>query len=186
MAKAKNKPCSPPDVPQDALRRALADILYLDKRTLSLATMVARLEKNDQRIKTLEEAICPRVAARLSQLEANRAMIQAHIDGLNREHNKLCKVVNEVVNDNADKSDRLAARLDTLEREPAPRTSGPGSGYEGLYRDIFAEEPTRRSNHLSMNERYLVTNIVAIASGRMTRAARHELIVRLTDLNKGI
>lgn len=81
---------------------------------------------------------------------------------------------------------RVAARLTALERHamsPAERAV-PLSPYERSYRDVMNQKPERTGSALQPGERYLVTNLLAIAQTRMSRAARHELIVRLTDLNR--
>lgn len=150
-----------------------------------------------------EEAICPRVAARLTALERDlRGAMESmsnNIGILDREHSQLGKIVNE----NAAKSDALLARVGRLEKTAGvaklndaidfgPRRPPPSSApyrsqesYQRLWDDIFKEKPAPQVRHpLDANEAWIVNNIVAIAGSRMTRQARAELIERLLLLNK--
>lgn len=133
-----------------------------------------------RRLDSLDEAICPRVAARLNKLEQG-------IGILDREHDALGKVVN----DNAEKSDKLQAHVSALiARRPSPlhnpafsESYGTKEAYQRLWTDLFKEEPVPRTSHLDANEAWLVSNIVGIAGSRMSRLARAELIGRLRAMN---
>lgn len=146
------------------------------------------------RVASLEEAICPRVAARLTHLEKQNQMAIAreeHVINslkiLDREHDALGKVVN----DNAEKSDKLQAHVSALiARRPSPVHNaafsapyGTKEAYQRLWTDLFKEEPVPRTSHLDANEAWLMNNIVGIASSRMSRLARAELILRLRAMN---
>jgi hypothetical protein len=111
-----------------------------------------------ERIHSLEEAICPRVAARLTALERQNGM------AMKRE-------------------EAIYARLATLESPQRPTGVRTAEGYSRLMADLFKDAPARPANHLSANDRWLVNNMVAIAGSRLTRLARHELIQRLQALN---
>lgn len=215
------------------------------------------------KVTALEEAICPKVASRLSGLERMQAKLismqavdRQNIHILDREHESL----GEVVNDNADKCEKLAARVVSLEAArrsthanattdtifnrlealesrtdslnnylektnfPTPESlmarvnaleRDNGDDAKDLFqirrrlevlekarlvgdikrdaqpfidsRDGFWKQPApieRGPEPISVLDEKMVEHIMWISAG-LSRSARHELIVKLTDKNRG-
>lgn len=143
MAKAKGKKISMTDARLNAL----------SIRITELSNVVARNNYVPAIVGTVGEAICPRVAARLTALEREL----------------MTKTIGRVLG----KSPHLAADFTPPKMQAPDLRPWPPSALYKLAADMVSDQ-----------ERGSLERAFELAK-RISRAARHELIVKLTDLNRG-
>lgn len=190
MAKAKTK------------KPELATVRYVEVSLNAMDANLAQLRRAYQdnasgvtkRLFDLEEAICPRVAARLTALEKQYKIsmdvvqhISANLGILNREHYALAEVVNENVDKSRALADRILIRLTALERaiaaKPAPRpNTWHPNGLDRLAADLRADQA--RAGRMTSDELHIKT-ILAYAR-KLSPAGLTQLYTQLVNQEEGI